>query len=206
MASRSQQGENALYLSKLQTEAEKRPIEMQPNAKLDSVEVSDGTGFAQLMTAGILPLNSEEGWCTGRECLWIPNQALRAQLFPQVPFSKCRHPVAQIWLSTFPWPRLTVLIQRKTTYTKRVRPGTDGTECLHRAAWGYSARELADGPFPFSSLFFRSTMSSTLPWPGARPTQHVSMGYGLAWCMWSRCELEQWLAMASSVARCVSRL
>lgn len=96
MASRSQQGENALYLSKLQTEAEKQPMEMQPNAKLDSVEVSDGTGFVKLMAAGILPLNSEEGWCTGRECLWILSQALRAQLFPQVPFFKCHHPVAQI--------------------------------------------------------------------------------------------------------------
>ena len=38
-------------------------------AKLDSVEVSDGMRFAKLTAVGMLPLNSEEDWRTGREGL-----------------------------------------------------------------------------------------------------------------------------------------
>lgn len=69
---------------------------------------------------------------------------------------------------------------------------------------GPRAQEQAANPFPLLSC--RNTMSSTPPWPGARPTPRGLTAYGPAWCTWSRCAPALWPAMASSVARCASRL
>lgn len=51
----------------------------------------------------------------------------------------------------------------------------------------------------------RTTMSTTPPWPAARPTRPESRGSDRAWCTWCRCEPAPWLATASTAARCASR-
>ena len=69
---------------------------------------------------------------------------------------------------------------------------------------GPRAQEQAANRFPL--LCCRNTMSSTPPWPGARPTPRGLTACGPAWCTWSRCAPAPWPAMESSVARCASRL
>lgn len=68
---------------------------------------------------------------------------------------------------------------------------------------GPRAQEQAANPFPLLSC--RNTMSSTPPWPGARPTPRGLTACGPAWCTWSRCAPAPWPATESSVARCASR-
>lgn len=121
-------------------------------AKLAVVEIRDVMDSAKLTGAVILSVNHKRwlrhGWKTSANIQpGSRSSTLSSGSFLQGAASPC--PKAD---SSFPWSRQAILVQGQTTSTKGVRPRTDGTEYPHRAAWGHSAQEPSDDPFPFPCL------------------------------------------------------
>ena len=159
-----------------------------------SAEVRDERGFAKLY---VLCHSVSDPW-RGRSRKWLsPCQALRAQPFTQTSLQTITTPQSRVCLLFFRSSPVCGVsrdgLGLGTTSSRSVGPRTEGPR----------AQEQAVNPFPLLSC--RNTMSSTPPWPGARPTPRGLMACGPAWCTWSRCAPAPWPAMESSVARCASR-
>lgn len=121
-------------------------------AKLAVVEVRDVMDSAKLTGAVILSVNPEGGLEHGRKTSANIQPGSRNSTLSS---SSILQGAASPWPkddSSFPWSRQAVLIQGQTPSTKGVRPRTDRTEYPHRAAWGHSAQEPSDDPFPFPCL------------------------------------------------------
>lgn len=121
-------------------------------AKLAVVEVRDVMDSAKLTGAVILSVNHEGRLGHGRKTSPNVQPGSRSSTLSSGSFLQG---AASPWSkadSSFPWSRQAVLVQGRTTSPKGVRPRTDGTEYPHRAAWGHSAQEPSDDPFPFPCL------------------------------------------------------
>lgn len=149
MASRSRAGRECTAPQQKQTERDELPVEA---TKLAVVEVRDVMDPAKLTGAVILSVNPEGGlghrWKT-------PTNVQSGSRSSTLSSGSFLQGATTSWPkadSSFPWSRQAVVIQGRTTSTKGVRLRTDGTECPHQAAWGHSAQELSDDPFPFPCL------------------------------------------------------
>lgn len=124
----------------------------------------------------------------GGKHLRTSSQAVGTQLFPHLPFFRVPPPHGpKMTLPSLGPGRLSSFRDRHLL-PKVSDQELIGLSTLTELPGVTVLRSRLMTPFPsLVSLFFRSTMSSTLPWPGARPTRPVLMGYGPAWCMWSKC-------------------